>query len=423
MTIYRLNCGYQNYDWGKIGNTSSVAQYAKGSDPSITIDEAKPYAEFWMGTHKNVPSKVGDTLLSTVLEENPALLGDGNSLPFLFKVLSIGKALSIQAHPDKPLARILHSKDPKNYPDDNHKPEMTIALTDFEGFCGFKQLDVIKNTVASVRQLSALYEGEDLEHDKKRVKLDDSLDSSKAYLKDLFSRVMNSKIDIPSLVSDVQTKPEIFSKIDPGLPALFLRMHEQYPNDIGLVSGCLLLNHVKLSPGEAMYLGAKDPHAYISGDVIECMAASDNVVRAGFTPKFQDINTLVEMLNYTTNSPQEQIMKSTEDKSSLGDAKANVFDPPIDEFAVSQIIFDKSGTHKFDAINGPSILIVTEGKGTISNNSSEQESNSNKSVTSEEISSGYVYFIGANTSFELKSDGKLIVYKAFKQYQPTKSSL
>ena len=74
---------------------------------------------------------------------------DEQKLPFLFKVLSINKALSIQAHPNKSLAERLHAKDSKNYPDDNHKPEMTIAITPFDGLCGFRPLEEISHFLAN----------------------------------------------------------------------------------------------------------------------------------------------------------------------------------------------------------------------------------------------------------------------------------
>src|SRR4051812_16368090 len=117
-----------------------------------------------MGTHPSNPSKdltTGRTLLDLV-EDNQALLAHsvaarfGKKLPFLFKVLSINKALSIQAHPNKKLAEQLHARDPKNYPDDNHKPEMAIAITPFEGLCGFRPLAEIAHfleTVPALRQL------------------------------------------------------------------------------------------------------------------------------------------------------------------------------------------------------------------------------------------------------------------------------
>src|SRR5262245_56208060 len=120
--------------------------------------------QLWMGTHPSNPSKdlvTGRTLLDMV-EVNQALLSQsviarfGPKLPFLFKVLSIHKALSIQAHPNKKLAEELHARDPRNYPDDNHKPEMAIAITPFEGLCGFRPLGEIAHfldTVSPLREL------------------------------------------------------------------------------------------------------------------------------------------------------------------------------------------------------------------------------------------------------------------------------
>src|ERR1700744_3249566 len=127
-----------------------------------------------MGTHPSNPSrdlKTGRTLLE-LCSDNHALLSQpiaqkyGSKLPFLFKVLSIRKALSIQAHPNKKLAEQLHAKDSKNYPDDNHKPEMTIAVTPFEGLCGFRPLEQICHflrTVPSLRELVGDDESQEFE--------------------------------------------------------------------------------------------------------------------------------------------------------------------------------------------------------------------------------------------------------------------
>ena len=78
---------------------------------------------------------------------------------------------------------------------------------------------------------------------------------------------------------------------------LVLKLERQYPADVGVIAA-FFLNHVKLNPGEALYLGANEPHAYLCGECIECMAASDNVVRAGLTPKHRDVQTLCSMLTY-----------------------------------------------------------------------------------------------------------------------------
>ena len=117
-----------------------------------------------MGTHPSNPSKdltTGRTLLDLV-QDNQALMSTAiakryeQKLPFLFKVLSINKALSIQAHPNKSLAEKLHANDPKNYPDDNHKPEMTIAITPFDGLCGFRPLAEITHFLQTVPSLRSL---------------------------------------------------------------------------------------------------------------------------------------------------------------------------------------------------------------------------------------------------------------------------
>lgn len=104
-----LLCKVQNYDWGKIGSKSIVAQLCANMDKQFTIDEIRPYAELWMGTHVNGPSIVKSTgeTLDLAIKNHPEYLGDetarlfNNELPFLFKVLSVNKALSIQAHPTK----------------------------------------------------------------------------------------------------------------------------------------------------------------------------------------------------------------------------------------------------------------------------------------------------------------------------------
>src|SRR5690348_2600590 len=138
-----------------------------------------------MGTHPSNPSKdvtTGRTLLDLV-QDNQALLASSvaarydNKVPFLFKVLSVNKALSIQAHPNKKLAEQLHARDPKNYPDDNHKPEMAIAITPFEGLCGFRPLEEIAHflgAVPALRQLVGADKADEFAQVVKETKGDDS---------------------------------------------------------------------------------------------------------------------------------------------------------------------------------------------------------------------------------------------------------
>ncbi len=416
--------GYQNYDWGKIGSTSAVAQFAHHSNPeNVVIDESKPYAELWMGTHPKVPSKnlKGESLRDLISANPKELLGEKiinkfkatNELPFLFKVLSIEKVLSIQAHPDKELGAKLHVQDPKNYPDDNHKPEMAIAVTDFEGFCGFKPLDQIADELKKIPELANIVGEEVSQNFINGIKLNVQAGSSddlqnKKLLQAVFGKVMNATNEeiaqnANSLVEKANSQPEIFNKSD--LPELIIRLNKQFPEDVGLFCGCLLLNHCKLVAGEAMFLQAKDPHAYISGDIIECMAASDNVVRAGFTPKFKDVKNLVEMLTYNYDDVEKQKMSPLSFERSLGDGESKLYDPPIQEFSVLQTTFKNTqGTRTFKPFEGPSILIVTNGEG-------ELISEDGVSLKAEP---GYNFFIAPNTEVQLVTkDPNFTTYRAY----------
>ncbi|KAI0879924.1 mannose-6-phosphate isomerase [Annulohypoxylon maeteangense] len=439
VPLIRLQCGVNSYDWGKIGSDSAAAKFAAATpSDTLSIQSDKPYAELWMGTHPSNPSKdlqSGRTLLELV-EENQMLLAPsvraryGTKLPFLFKVLSINKALSIQAHPNKKLAEKLHARDPRNYPDDNHKPEMAIAITDFEGLCGFRPLAEIAHFLSSVSALRQLV-GEDAAKsfiDTVRGQESDNSSESttqnKRALQSAFAALMNSsQEDVASaskaLVSEAETKGDGFA--DGGvestngavLTELVTRLNKQFPDDIGLFV-LFFLNFVKLSPGEALFLKADDIHAYVSGDIIECMAASDNVVRAGFTPKFKDVQTLVDLLTYNYAPIEEQKMEPTEypyvvlNRAAYSSgSEANLYDPPIDEFSVIRTVLNGDGSKAtFDPLDGPSIVICTGGKGKITVGSK-----------TEEIKEGYVFFVGATAELILESQGgsndSLTTFKAF----------
>lgn len=423
--LFQLKGGFQNYGWGKLGDTSSVAKFSVASDKTIQIDEQLPYAELWMGTHPKVPSynlSNGKTL-KEIIESNPEkYLGEkvakkyGGKLPFLFKVLSIAKVLSIQAHPDKKLAEQLHAKDSKNYPDDNHKPEMAIAITDFEGFCGFRPLEDIAECIGKVKQLHDIL-GDELStkfirgiHTTKDIEEGDPKDvENRKLLQEVFEKIMRTDDaeitkEAASLVETAKSDPELLGA---KLSSLILRLDEQFPNDIGLLCGALLLNYVTLVPGEAVFLKAKDPHAYISGDIIECMAASDNVVRAGFTPKFKDVDNLVSMLTYSYDPVEKQKMVAKSfDARSSGDGRAELYDPPIDEFTVlrTDLSQHKGNKRHFEAINGPSILIVTEGSGDV------VESETSKLSLIE----GNICFIAPGTPVDLTAESdKFVSYRAY----------
>ncbi|ODV61090.1 mannose-6-phosphate isomerase PMI40 [Ascoidea rubescens DSM 1968] len=431
--LFRLECGFQNYDWGKLGQESAVAQFISNSNPEIEISSTTPYAELWMGTHPTKPSfnyNTSNKLIDIISSDPERYLGShiaksfNNDLPFLFKVLSIEKVLSIQAHPDKNLAKLLNQNDPKNYPDNNHKPEMAIALTKFEGFCGFKPLTEIHYYISNIPELLNLIGGsESLNYFNQNIQFNSNSPINKKILKLLFSNLMNSNqndisLNSTNLIKRVQSNPEIFQKFDPDLPILIKTLNKQFPNDIGLFCGCLLLNYCKLNPGEAIFLKAKDPHAYISGNILECMASSDNVIRAGFTPKFKDVNVLVNNLTYNYDSVENQklkpilnnnnrlILNSNENENENENNSLKLYNPPIEEFEVLEInLSHPNHSLNFKKFNGPSILITTEGSGFIKNLESNQQFTCN---------AGYIYFISANLEIQLISNSSNFTsYRAF----------
>jgi mannose-6-phosphate isomerase len=392
-----------------------------------------------MGTHPSNPSKDVTTkrTLLDLVQDNQALLstevGDkfGHKLPFLFKVLSIGKALSIQAHPNKKLAEQLHKRDSKNYPDDNHKPEMTIAITPFDGLCGFRPLAEISHFMSTVPALKKLVGESETEvylsavkgHETSEKKEDE--EKNKKALQKAFGALMNSKkedIDAASneLVSSAEKEGDSFageggpSNTGKELADLVIRLNKQFPGDIGLFV-LFFLNYVKLEVGEAMFLKADDIHAYLSGDIIECMAASDNVVRAGFTPKFKDVNTLISMLTYSYAPISEQKMEPVDypyvtlNRAAYSSGSATtLYDPPIEEFSVVKTDLKKQGAKAtFESIAGPSIFICTSGNGKIS-----------VGPKMEEVKPGYVYFVGATAEVVLESeDEDFTTFKAFCELQ------
>ncbi|KAJ1563661.1 Mannose-6-phosphate isomerase, partial [Cladochytrium tenue] len=284
-----------------------------------------------MGTHVSGASELhgsssggAQLLLSELLRGAPALAGAGGGgagpvtsaaatageLPFLFKVLSIRKALSIQAHPDKALAARLHAERPGVYKDGNHKPEMALALTPFEALIGFRPLREIHAHLTRFPELAAVVGSETTQ------KLADAAGSAgdntpagRAALQALFGALMGAdeaamRAQLATLVGRLRAQA---SSPVGTLEELVVRLDSQFPADVGTFCA-LLLNYVKMEPGQAVFLAANEPHAYLSGDCVECMATSDNVVRSGLTPKYKDVATLVSMLTYRSGTASSQLL-------------------------------------------------------------------------------------------------------------------
>ncbi|KAF8153993.1 mannose-6-phosphate isomerase [Crassisporium funariophilum] len=421
--VFKIIPTTQQYDWGKQGRSSKVAEFASASQiPGFTIDEGSPYAELWMGTHTKSPSHVlsSKKLLSEYLTSKPELIGEpvikkfdaGNgNLPFLFKVLSIEKALSIQTHPDKKTAEILHAQFPDIYKDPNHKPEMALAITPFHALCGFRPLPEIATYISSTPELKALIPSSIVDAFLSISSSENPTGpAEKTALKDLFACLMTAdeatiRQQLDALVARYNAGgAHTADGEDKAAVDLVLKLNEQFPGDVGAFC-TFVLNQVHMNPGEAIFLGAGEPHAYISGECIECMANSDNVIRAGLTPKLRDIPNLVSGLTYNASRPSKHIV---EPKPFFSAENSTLYDPPIPEFSVVQVKLPGGKKETHPALKGPSIAIVTEGQGDV---------RYGKEVL--EVGLGDVVFIGAGTEIELRSggDGQLVIYRAFVETQ------
>ncbi|XP_063827529.1 mannose-6-phosphate isomerase [Ostrinia nubilalis] len=361
-----LQCTVQNYDWGKLGSDSMVAKLLSSADSKVSIDASKPYAELWMGTHPNGPALIIDrnVLLGDYIKDNLDAIGPvvknkfGVSVPFLLKILSIRKALSIQAHPKKEHAEELHKSFPDMYKDPNHKPELAIALTPFEALCGFRPLSEIKIFLTKLPELTEI-----LSADSVSALLAQEDHGDQNILKQVFHSLMTaSKDTIASSLSKFLTRME---KEDASVQLSLLyqlvqRLHSDFPGDVGCWAP-YFMNYLELRPGQAIFLKPNLPHAYISGDCVECMACSDNVVRAGLTPKHIDVPTLVAMLDYGSYTKDELLFNPK-----LEDENCCIWRPPVPDFAVAKIKVNGDDEPYNTIIRpSPSLIIVTSGSGEI----------------------------------------------------------
>jgi mannose-6-phosphate isomerase len=286
-----LNNPIRGYAWG---SRTAIAGLQGRPGPT-----ERPEAELWMGAHPDSPSAVGGVALTTRIAGDPAgVLGAdtvsrfGERLPFLLKVLAAAEPLSLQAHPtneqaaagfaaEEAAGRLRQAGD-RNYKDPHHKPELMVAVEPFEALCGFRDPSTTADLLAGlgVTQLAptiAALRGAD----------------AGLALRDAVTGLMElGEAERKALVEGVVAAARGRSRCE-----LAVALGERYPGDIGVVVA-LLLNHVRLEPGEAVWMPAGNLHAYLHGTGVEIMAASDNVLRGGLTPKHVDVPELLRVLRF-----------------------------------------------------------------------------------------------------------------------------
>ncbi|ELT0935931.1 mannose-6-phosphate isomerase [Enterobacter roggenkampii] len=352
--MQKLINSVQNYAWGS--KTALTDLYGIANPNNL------PMAELWMGAHPKSSSKIEDasgqarSLRDVIDADKAALLGDKvaqrfGELPFLFKVLCADQPLSVQVHPNKQASEIGFAKEnaagipldaaERNYKDPNHKPELVFALTPFlamNAFREFSEIISLLQPVAGANNAIAHF----LENPNAEA------------LSQLFASLLNMQGEEKSHALAV-LKAALESQ--QGEPWETIRLIAQfYPDDSGLFSP-LLLNVVKLNPGEAMFLFAETPHAYLQGVALEVMANSDNVLRAGLTPKYIDIPELVANVKFVAKPAAELLTQPVKNGAELD------FPIPVEDFAFS--LHDLSQTETTIAQESAAILFCVEGEATL----------------------------------------------------------
>jgi len=400
-SVYQLECGCNNYPWGRVGKESLAAQYAASTPGGHFQMDDKPWAEMWCGTYPTTPSKIlssGEDLqkfLNAHKEEligRPILKKFGADLPYLPKILSIAKALPLQIHPDKDLAARLHAKDPEKFGDANHKPEIAVALGKFEVFVGWMPLPEIQKLFTTIPILKSKF-------------LNDQTHFNGETLKQIVRQILSaSDEEIVKIYETLKNTPgKDFGRHD-YIPELLPRLAEQYDkSDPGNLIALLTMNYLVLEKGDSIYVPADGIHAYLSGNIVECMARSDNVINTGFCPRADrdSIELFTAALSFSPKSAEDAILKPAKSEKGLK-GHTKVLAPPMSEF--NMLITELKGreTEKIKALQGPSIMIVTGGKGTLEAGGKAYE-----------VKEGYVFFVGYNTEIELTAADGLETHIAF----------
>ncbi|POX39689.1 mannose-6-phosphate isomerase, class I [Streptomyces sp. Ru73] len=354
----RLTNTVRPYAWG----STTAIPYLLGVEPT-----GEPQAEMWMGAHPGAPSRVdrgiGPQSLAEIIDEGPedelgpdAVRAFGPRLPFLLKLLAAGSPLSLQVHPDRTQAEAGFADEERrgvpidaphrNYKDANHKPELICALTPFDGLCGFRHPAEAADLLAGL-----------------------GVDSLKPYvdilragpeedaLREVLTAVLTAdKHAMAETVGEATAAAERLGKADgphAGSYAAYAAIAHHYPGDPGVIAA-MLLNYVTLQPGEALFLGAGIPHAYLNGLGVELMANSDNVLRCGLTPKHVDVPELLRIVRFEAGDAGVL-------RPEAGPSGEEVYETPIDEFRLSRYVLAPGAAPAPLPSRTPQILLCTAG--------------------------------------------------------------
>lgn len=364
--VFAINGVVQHYTWGGFNYIPNVLKLEPNGE--------KPFAEYWLGAHDNAPSTIesnGDVYtLNNLISKDPSVLGAHaekifGRLPYLLKILDVKDMLSIQVHPTKDAAvkefeseekkGIARNASNRNYKDDNHKPELMMALSEFYLLHGFRPEESMIKILSEIPELNFLQPifGENNYRELYRTVMELPQEEVNAKLQPLLDRI------VPAYQQGQ------LSKDHPDFWAARASITYNQPGiiDRGIFS-VYLLNLVKVNRGEAVFQDAGLPHAYLEGQNIEIMANSDNVLRGGLTTKHVDVAELMKHVKFEATHPD--ILKG----SSGMVAQERVFHTPAKDFELSEINA-KPGEYIDLPVKSLDIFLVLEGEVLVTEDSKE----------------------------------------------------
>jgi len=392
--IYKLKGKVLHYAWGGYEFIPALL--------GMPNTEHKPFAEYWMGAHPLAPSELitpqGAVSLYAVIQQDPASVISEKvyerfgELPYLLKVQDVREILSIQVHPSKAEAEKGFDREEaegipinapnRNYKDRNHKPEMMVALSEFWLLHGFRQKAAIEQIMQDIPEFRVL-----LPYFKREG------------LKALYQFVMEmEQPEINALLTNL-IKREIRRKNDGELtktmPGWWVSRLYESKDAIGDIDRAIFsiyfFNIVKVNPGEAVFQGAGIPHAYLEGQTIELMANSDNVLRAGLTPKHVDVPELMKHTLFESVVPD--IMQGNSVQTG-----EKIYPCPVADFGIAKIELSASLSYS-NSTTSLEIIIVTDGGALINNTLV--------------LKRGEAVAILAGESYTIEASGDSTLFKAF----------
>jgi mannose-6-phosphate isomerase len=394
--LYLLKGKIQNYAWGG----SEFVPNLLGTP--VTEEKC---AEYWLGAHEKAPSEVLienmerplNKFLKAHLTETlgQKIASKFGRLSFLFKVLDVKEMLSIQVHPTKIEAEkgfklenemgIPLDAANRNYKDDNHKPEIMVALGEFWLLHGFLSEDKLSTTLKNIPEFTHLlpvFESQGYFGLYKKV-MEQSDEENNRILQPLIDRVL------PAYKAGnlEKSNPDYWAAkaVDSSLHTTIL--------DKGIYS-IYFFNILKANKGEAVFQDAGIPHAYLEGHNMELMANSDNVLRGGLTPKHIDIPELLKHIEFKPTIPNRM------QGEMQADGIERIYTSPVPDFELSQLILNASQNYQSETKTAQ-ILILLEGEATITEHK-----------TTLQLQKGASVLILANASYKISTSKSAIFYKA-----------